>query len=92
LPTVPTVVEEGFPKLQAPFWLAVVAPVATPRDVIETLNHAFRDALAAPETVAKLKALGTDPKTGTPEDLGAMLASELAQWKGVVQAAHLKIQ
>jgi tripartite-type tricarboxylate transporter receptor subunit TctC len=92
LPTVPTVVEEGFPKLQAPFWLAVVAPAGTPRDVIETLNRAFRDALAAPETVSKLKALGTAPKIGTPEELGAMLARELAQWKGVVQAAHIQMQ
>jgi tripartite-type tricarboxylate transporter receptor subunit TctC len=92
LPTVPTVVEEGFPKLQAPFWLAVMAPAGTPRDVIETLNHAFRDALAAPETVKKLKALDTTPKTGTPEELGAMLAKELAQWKAVVTAAHLQMQ
>jgi tripartite-type tricarboxylate transporter receptor subunit TctC len=92
LPKVPTVGEEGFPKLQAPFWLAVVAPAGTPRDVIERLNHAFREALAAPATVSKLKALGTDPKIGTPEELGAMLAKELAQWKAVVQAAHIEMK
>jgi len=92
LPNVPTVVEEGFPKLQSPFWLAVVAPAGTPRDVIETLNHAFRDALAAPDTVKKLKALGTTPKGGSPEELGTMLAKELAQWKAVVQAAHIEMK
>jgi tripartite-type tricarboxylate transporter receptor subunit TctC len=92
LPDVPTVGEEGFPKLIDPFWLAVVAPAGTPRDVIEKLNHAFRDALAAPETVKKLKALGTMPKIGTPEELGAMLARELAQWKAVVQAAHIEMK
>jgi len=92
LPNVPTVGEEGFPKLQSPFWLAVVAPAGTPRDVIEKLNHAFRDALAAPDTVKKLKALDTTPKIGTPEELGAMLAKELAQWKAVVQAAHIEMK
>jgi tripartite-type tricarboxylate transporter receptor subunit TctC len=92
LPHVPTVGEEGFAKLQSTFWLAVVAPAATPRDVIEKLNHAFRDALAAPETLTKLKALGATPKIGTPEELGAMLAKELAQWKAVVQAAHIKME
>jgi tripartite-type tricarboxylate transporter receptor subunit TctC len=92
LPNVPTVGEEGFPKLQAPFWLAVVAPAGTPHDVIDKLNHAFRDALAAPDTVKRLKALGTTPKIGTPEELGAMLARELAQWKAVVQAAHIEMK
>ncbi len=92
LPNVPTVVQEGFPKLQAPFWLAVVAPAGMPHDVIDKLNHAFRDALAAPDTIKKLKALGTTPKIGTPEELGAMLAREYAQWKTVVQAAHIEMK
>ena len=92
LPNVPTVVEEGFPKLQAPFWLAVVAPAGTPRDVIETLNHAFRDALSAPDTIKKLKALGTTPKIDSPEELGTMLAQELTQWKAVVEAAHIEMK
>jgi tripartite-type tricarboxylate transporter receptor subunit TctC len=92
LPNVPTVGEEGFPKLQAPFWLAVVAPTGTPSDVVDKLNHAFRDALAAPDTVKKLKALATTPKIGTPEELGTMLAREYAQWKAVVQAAHIEMK
>lgn len=92
LPNVPTVGEEGFPKLISPFWLAVVAPAGTPRDIIDTLNHAFRAALADPKTVAQLDALDTEPKIGTPEDLGKMLAAELAQWTAVVQAAHIKME
>lgn len=92
LPNVPTVIEEGFPKLQSPFWLAVVAPTGTPPDVIDKLNHAFREALAAPDTVKKLAVLGTTPKIGTPEELGTMLAKELAQWKAVVQAAHIEMK
>ena len=75
LPNVPTVVEAGFPKLQSPFWLAVVAPAGTPPDIIGKLNGAFRQALAAPETRARLDALGAEIKIGTPEDLDKMLAS-----------------
>ena len=92
LPDVPTVVEAGFPKLQSPFWLAVVAPAGTPRDVIDKLNGAFRQALAAPETRAKLDALGAESKIGTPEDLDKMLAAERAQWSAVVKAAHIKME
>ena len=84
-PTCRQSVEEGFPKLQSPFWLAVVAPAGTPPDVIAKLNDAFRQALAAPETRARLEALGAESKIGTPEDLDKMLAAERAQWTAVVQ-------
>src|SRR6516162_5902720 len=89
LPNVPTVVEAGFPKLQAPFWLAVVAPAGTPRDIVAKLNNAFRQALNAPETRTRLDALGAEVKIGTPEDLDKMLASERAQWTAVVKAANI---
>jgi tripartite-type tricarboxylate transporter receptor subunit TctC len=92
LPDVPTVGEEGFPKLLSPFWLAVVAPAATPHDVIAKLNGAFRQALAAPETRARLDALDAQNKVGSPEDLDKMLAAERARWSGVVKAANIKME
>jgi tripartite-type tricarboxylate transporter receptor subunit TctC len=92
LPNVPSVVEAGFPKLQSPFWLAVVAAAGTPRDIIMKLNSAFRDALAAPQTRARLDTLGAEVKIGTPEDLDKMLARERAQWTALVKAAHIKAE
>jgi tripartite-type tricarboxylate transporter receptor subunit TctC len=47
---VPTTPEAGYPKLQAPFWLGVVAPAGTPPAIIDKLNAAFRDSIAQPET------------------------------------------
>jgi tripartite-type tricarboxylate transporter receptor subunit TctC len=92
LPDVPTVVEAGFPKLQSPFWLAVVAPAATPRDIIDQLNGALRQALAAPQTRSRLDALGAEIKIGTPEDLDKMLARERAQWSAIVKAANIRME
>jgi tripartite-type tricarboxylate transporter receptor subunit TctC len=92
LPDVPTVVEAGFPYLQSPFWLAVVAPAGTPRDIVDKLNSAFRKALAAPETSARLNALGAESKVGTPEDLDKMLTAERAKWTAVVKAANIKME
>jgi tripartite-type tricarboxylate transporter receptor subunit TctC len=92
LPNVPTVVEAGFPKLQSTFWLAVVAPAGTPRDIVIKLNSAFRDALDAPQTRARLDTLGAEVKTGTPEDLDNMLAGERAQWTTLVRAANIQAQ
>ena len=92
LPDVPTVVEDGFPKLQSPFWLAVVAPAGTPTDIIAKLNSAFRDALGGPGTRDRLDALGAEIKIGTPDDLDRMLIAERAQWTAVVKAAHIKME
>ncbi len=92
LPNVPTVVEAGFPYLVSPFWLAVVVPAKTPRGIIDKLNNAFRQALAVPETRARLAALDAEIKVGTPEDLDRLLTSERNKWRPVVKAANIKVQ
>jgi len=92
LPDVPTVIEEGFPKLQSPFWLGVVAPAGTPMPIVDKLNAAFRQALNDPKSRKSLDQLGAYVKIGSPEDFKNMLNSERALWKGVVQAAHIETQ
>jgi tripartite-type tricarboxylate transporter receptor subunit TctC len=90
LPNVPTVVEAGFPKLQSPFWLGVVAPAGTPQPIIDKLNAAFRESLKPPATRALLAKLGADIKIGTPDEFRKMLAAELSLWSGVVKAANIQ--
>jgi tripartite-type tricarboxylate transporter receptor subunit TctC len=92
LPNVPTVVEAGFPYMVSPFWLAVTAPAATPREIVAKLNDALRQALAVPETQKRLAALGAEVKIGAPEALGTMLANERTKWTKVVKAANLKME
>jgi len=90
LPDVPSAVEAGFPYLVSPFWLAVSAPARTPRAIIDKLNAAFRDALAVPDTRAKLDRLGAEVRIGSPEDLGKMLTAERTQWIETVKSANIK--
>jgi tripartite-type tricarboxylate transporter receptor subunit TctC len=92
LPNVPTTAEAGFPDIYGPFWLGVVAPAGTPRDIINKLNTAFRDALSQARAREQLARLGAESKVGTPEDFRKMLADELARWNGIVKAADLKVQ
>jgi tripartite-type tricarboxylate transporter receptor subunit TctC len=92
LPNVPTVVEAGYPKLQAPFWLGVVAPAGTPAEIVNKLNAAFKEAMGSAETRARLAALGAESKIGTPQAFGEMLAKELALWTGVVKNAKIKVE
>jgi tripartite-type tricarboxylate transporter receptor subunit TctC len=92
LPDVPTTPEAGYPNVQAPFWLGVVAPAATPGAIIDKLNAAFRDSLAQPETRARLAALGAVIKIGTPAEFGGMLAAELAKWTAIAKAANIQVE
>ncbi len=92
LPGVPTTKEAGYPKLNAPFWLGVVAPAGTPPDIVNKLNAAFRESMAPAETRARLATLGAEIKIGTPAEFGKMLAAELAQWTAVVKAANIKVE
>jgi tripartite-type tricarboxylate transporter receptor subunit TctC len=91
LPDVPTTVEAGYPKLDAPFWLGVVAPAGTPPDIVKKLNTAFRESLAPQETRDRLATLGAVIKIGTPEEFGKMLADELTLWSDVVKAAKIQM-
>ena len=84
--------EAGYPKLDSPFWLGVVAPAGTPPDIIDKLNAAFRESMTPAETHARLATLGAEIKIGTPAEFGKMLASELAQWTAVVKAANIKVE
>jgi tripartite-type tricarboxylate transporter receptor subunit TctC len=92
LPDVPTTREAGYPKLDAPFWLGVVAPAGTPTATIDKLNAAFGESLAPPEIRARLATLGAETKVGTPQDFGKMLAQELALWTSVVKAANITVE
>jgi tripartite-type tricarboxylate transporter receptor subunit TctC len=90
LPDVPTTAEVGYPKLNSPFWLGVVAPAGTPPDIVNKLNAAFREALNDPATRQRLDTLGAEIKIDTPETFGKMIASQLTLWNGVVAAAGIR--
>jgi tripartite-type tricarboxylate transporter receptor subunit TctC len=92
LPDVPTTAEAGYPKLNSPFWLGVVAPAGTRPEIVARLNKAFRESLDDPATRARLDTLGAEISIGTPEEFGRMVESQLALWKGVVKAAGIKAQ
>jgi tripartite-type tricarboxylate transporter receptor subunit TctC len=92
LPAVPTIAESGVPGYQASSWNALAAPAKTPKAVIEKLNREVNAAAAAPEVRQRLGELGVDARAGTPEALAALLASEIAKWRGVIQRAKIEPQ
>ena len=72
-------------------WWGLVAPAATPRDIIMKLNAAFVEALKSPETKTRFANLLADPVPTTPEEFGAFMMSELAKYEGVVKASGARV-
>jgi tripartite-type tricarboxylate transporter receptor subunit TctC len=91
LPDLPPV-GDTVPGYEAASWYAVLAPVATPRAVIDKLNRASNAAMQSPEIHAKLTSQGVIPEAMTPEQLGEKIRTETARWGKVVKAAGLKAQ
>ncbi len=90
LPDIPAMAEtlKGF---EIDTWWGLVAPAATPRDLIERLNKAFTEALRAPETQARFAQLMAEPVPTTPEQFGAFMKKELARYESVVQASGAQV-
>jgi tripartite-type tricarboxylate transporter receptor subunit TctC len=91
-PTVPTIVELGMPDLVMDTWFGLVAPAHTPRAIVEQLSREVAKAFAAPETAARLRAVGYEPATSTPDETTAIFAADRARWSAVVKANNIKAE
>ena len=89
LPDVPTLKEAGVDGVEVQQWYGFFAPAKTPKAVIDKLNAALVEVLKDKETAKRIEEHGADVETSTPEQLGALVKSELVKWKGVVQRAKL---
>jgi tripartite-type tricarboxylate transporter receptor subunit TctC len=92
LPDVPTMIEQGFPGVQAENWYGMVAPAATPAAVIEKLNAAAVAAMREPKVIETLRAQGVLLVGNTPDEFAAWIQSEDKKWGDVIRAANIKIE
>ena len=89
LPDVPTSKEAGYPKFQMSIWYALFAPAGTPREIVMRLYREVAKGMENREARERMAAAGIDPWLGTPEQLGALVKSEIARFATIVQAAKL---
>ena len=90
LPDLPTLHESGLSGFDASAWQGIMAPAATPNDIIQRLNAEVNKALAHPEVRAKLAAQGADVLGGTSAEYAAHLRSELPRWAKAVKDSGAK--
>jgi tripartite-type tricarboxylate transporter receptor subunit TctC len=89
-PEIPTVSESVLPGYSITTWHGLIAPIATPRDIISRLSSETAKALESAEIKEKFLAQGAEPTPSTPEQFRAFIKSETDKWASVVKAAGLK--
>ena len=86
LPEVPTMIEAGFPKVEAYNWYGLFAPAGTPKEIIARLNAETVKAMNNPDLRNFMQSQGTEAVGSTPEQLGALHKREFDKWGVVVRA------
>jgi len=84
---VPAIAEAGLKGYETSTWHGILAPAATPADIVVKLNAEIARTLAQPAVRERLVGQGLDPVGGTPEQFGAYLKTEISKWAVVVKAS-----
>jgi tripartite-type tricarboxylate transporter receptor subunit TctC len=90
-PGLPTIAET-YSGFETESWVAMVAPAATPKPVIERLHGALARMFADPAMRERFEAQGCDIAAGTPEDLGRVLREDQAKWERIVRAKNITVE
>ena len=90
LPEVPTMKEAGVDGVSVPLWFGMLAPAATPREIIAVLAAGVARAARDPDTRKRLEEQGAEPVGSTPEEFSALLREEVAKWAEVVKVSGAK--
>lgn len=87
---VPTVAESGFPTYEVTNWHGLVGPRGLPRDIVARLNKETNEALKSKDVEKILASDGLEPAGGSPEELAAIIKTEIGRWGQVVKRAGVK--
>lgn len=91
LPEVPTVAETVIPGYAAMGWSGLVAPAATPAELVRRINADVVAILREPAVATRIGELAAIPDPGTPEQYGAFIRAEIAKWREVARVANVRL-
>jgi tripartite-type tricarboxylate transporter receptor subunit TctC len=78
------------PGYQASSWNALSAPAKTPPAIVERLSAEARAILQKPDVAARVRAVGSEPVGGTPDEVQKFFVEERVRWKRAVDVAKLQ--
>lgn len=91
MPDVPTFVESGLKGVDSGTYWGLLAPAATPKEIVAKVSSSIAAVLKQPDIHQRLVDLGFDPIGGTPEQFAANIRSETDKWARVIKAANVKL-
>jgi tripartite-type tricarboxylate transporter receptor subunit TctC len=86
LPDIPTLAEAGVKGYEATIWVGVMAPMGTPRSIVELLNREINKILARPEVKEAWEKQGAVPMLMAPDEFGGHVQSEIEKWAKIIKA------
>jgi tripartite-type tricarboxylate transporter receptor subunit TctC len=85
-PNTPTLVEQGLKDMVFSEWFGFYLPAKASRELVQKLNTALRSALALPDVIDGLAAMGLEAKSSTPAELASLLKADHERWGPLVKA------
>lgn len=92
LPEVQTMAEAGLPDAEIVIWYGVVAPAATPKQIIGRLNREIVKAMNLPDVRERYSQQGVVPETNSPEQFAQLIRDDYARWTKVIRATGIKVE
>ena len=92
LPNVPTMAEAGLPGFEVNSWFGIIGPANMPKDIAARLSSEFAKALNSPDVRDRLTQQGFTVVGGTPEEMGAFLKADVANFKRIIEASKMKAE
>ncbi|MGP0090461.1 MAG: tripartite tricarboxylate transporter substrate binding protein [Xanthobacteraceae bacterium] len=88
-PDTPTIAEAGVPGYEFEAWYAVLAPRATPKEIVDELSRAIAAAVNAADVREKLSVLGNESVGSTAAEAETYIAQEAARWGKLLREANI---
>jgi tripartite-type tricarboxylate transporter receptor subunit TctC len=93
MPDIAPIAEAGVPGYEAVQWFGILAPAATPREIVGRVHRELVQIMQEDDTRKRFMADGADPVfSKTPEEFAAVIRTELAKWAQVAKAAGIEPQ
>jgi len=92
VPGMPTMAEMGLPGFEVVGFFGVLAPAATPRDVVARLNREIIKVLARPDIRERFAAQALEPADTTPEQFAAYIKGEVGRWGKLIKEAGIRMK
>ncbi|HVJ13458.1 MAG TPA: tripartite tricarboxylate transporter substrate binding protein [Burkholderiales bacterium] len=90
VPELPTVDESGLKGFETVAWFGLIAPAGTPAEIINKTRDEVVRILQTAELRERIDALGGEPVGNTPQEFAAIIRSDIAKWRRVVDQAGIK--